>query len=68
MSAGEACVPNIGGRQRRARWLGGAVAAVAAAALLGILVLSGAPRWWRLAVALPAWLAALGLLQSKEKT
>jgi hypothetical protein len=68
MSAGEACVPNIGPRQRRSRWLGGAVAAVAAAGLLAFLVLSDAPRWWRLAVALPVWFAALGLLQSKEKT
>lgn len=68
MSTGEACVPNIGRKQRRARWVGGTLAAVAAAVLLGILIVSGAPRWWRLGVALPAWFAALGLLQSKEKT
>lgn len=61
-------MPNIGRKQRRVRWLGGAVAAAAAVALLLILVFAGAPRLWRLGVALPAWFAALGFLQSREKT
>lgn len=68
MSTGEACVPNIGRRQRRVRWVSGAVAAALAAGLLLFLVLTDAPRPWRLAVAIPAWFAALGFLQSKEET
>ncbi len=61
-------MPNIGGKQRRTRWVGGVLAAAAALGLLVILVSSGAPRLWRFSVAIPAWFAALGLLQSKEKT
>ena len=68
MSTGEVCVPNIGRKQRRVRWLGGAVAAAAAVGLLLVLVLTGAPRVWRLGVVIPAWFAALGFLQSKEQT
>lgn len=68
MSSGQACVPNIGRKQRRVRWLSGAVAAAVTIALLAILVVSDAPRPWRLAVAFPAWFAALGFLQSKEET
>lgn len=68
MSTGETCVPNIGRKQRRARWLSGAVAGAAALGLLVILISSGAPRLWRLAVAVPAWFAAVGFLQSREKT
>ncbi|MDT5293501.1 MAG: hypothetical protein QOJ76_381 [Acidobacteriota bacterium] len=33
-----------------------------------VLVVAGAPRWWRLVVFLPIWLAGLGLLQSREQT
>ena len=68
MSPGEACVPNIGAVQRRQRWIFGAIATVGALTLLAILLLWDAPRIWRLTVALPAGLAALGFLQSREKT
>jgi hypothetical protein len=69
VSTGEACVvPNIGRRQRRIRWLSGAVAATVTVGLLLVLVLGDAPRLWRLGVAIPAWFAALGFLQSREKT
>ena len=68
MSPGEPCVPHIGGKQSRARRLGGAAAAAAALVLLLILVSADAPRLWRVAVAIPAWFAAVGFLQSREKT
>lgn len=61
-------MPNIGRKQQRARELGGYFATAAAVALLVVLVSSGAPRLWRLSVAIPAWFAAIGFLQSKEKT
>lgn len=65
---GEVCVPNIGRRHRRGRLAVGILAGVSAALLLAWLVLSDAPRAWRLLVALPAWLAAIGILQHREKT
>ena len=68
MSTGPACVPNIGALQRRKRWIFGAIATVGALALLAVLLLWDAPRLWRLTVAAPAWLGALGFLQSREKT
>ena len=59
---------NIGGREIRLRRLMG-VASAGAAALLGfVLVGYGAPRWWRLLIFLPLWMAGLGLLQAREKT
>ena len=68
MLEGAACVPNIGSRERRRRLVGGTLALVGSAALLWILVLTGAPRWGRLLVALPLWSGVLGLLQAREKT
>lgn len=60
--------PNIGPRQRRRRLVVGVVALLAAAALLAWLVLSGASRGWRLLIAIPVWLGALGVLQHRDKT
>lgn len=65
---GEVCIANIGPRQRRARLLGGVVAAVATVLFAWILVFYGLPRTIRLTVFLPSFLAALGFLQYREKT
>ena len=51
---GEVCFPNIGRRHRRGRLAVVILAGVSAALLLAWLVLSEAPRAWRLLVALPA--------------
>jgi hypothetical protein len=45
------------------------LASAGAAALLGFVMVGyEAPRWWRLIVFLPLWMAGLGLLQAREKT
>jgi hypothetical protein len=66
--SGEVCVPNIGRRHRRARLAVGVLAAASALLLLAWLVLVDAPRLARVTVGLPAWLAAVGVLQHREKT
>ncbi|HKG13830.1 MAG TPA: hypothetical protein VKB12_10840 [Pyrinomonadaceae bacterium] len=59
---------NIGpGETRKRRVLG--LAALAAGAVLAFgLVVVGAPWWSRAVVFFPVWLAALGLLQARERT
>ena len=32
------------------------------------LILAGSPRWWRIVLFFPFWMAALGVFQAKEKT
>jgi hypothetical protein len=59
---------NIGAREIRLRRLMG-LASAGAAALLGFVLIGyEAPRWWRLIIFLPLWMAGLGLLQAREKT
>lgn len=62
------CVPNIGPRARAKRAkLGIAFLAVGAALALA-LILSGADRWWRVALVLPFWAGAIGIIEALEKT
>ena len=61
-------LPNIGPRERRRRLAVGVVSLLMAAFLLAALVLGGAPRGWRLLIAIPVWMGALGVLQHREKT
>lgn len=61
-------IPNIGPRGRRHRIRFGVAAFGAAAFLAIVLLLFDAPRWWRLAVFLPAWIGALGVIQARDKT
>ena len=68
MSNGEACIANIGPRQRQRRLVGGLVAGAIAAALCAWLIVTDAPRWWRLSLVLPLFGAASGVLQYREKT
>lgn len=63
-----AAVPNIGPLGQRRRRLVGVVALTAGVVLAVALVTTGQERAWRLTVFLPFWLAALGLLQAREKT
>jgi hypothetical protein len=67
MSA-QACVANIGPRQRRRRLVFGMVAFAASAVILAALLGTAAPRWPRLLAALPFWAGALGFLQHRERT
>ena len=61
-------VANIGPRERRKRRLFGIVSLTAAVGVAFVLVAFAAPRWWRLVVFFPLWMAGLGLLQAREKT
>lgn len=59
---------NIGPREQRKRRLLGLVALVVGAGTAFVLVVYGAPRWSRLVIFFPIWMAGLGLLQAREKT
>ena len=61
-------VSNIGPRERRKRRLLGIVALTVGVAAAFVVVVYDAPRWTRLIVFFPVWLAGLGLLQAREKT
>jgi hypothetical protein len=62
------CIPNIGPRQRRRRLTGGLFFAAATVLVAAGLVGSGAPRGWRVLVALPAAAAAIGIFQARAQT
>ena len=64
----QACVANIGPRQRRQRLVFGVIALAAGAVILAGLLAADAPRATRLLGALPFWAAMLGFLQYREKT
>jgi hypothetical protein len=51
MAEGEDCIANIGPHPRRQRLWVGIMSPVAGLALLAVLMLSGAPRLWRLPLA-----------------
>ncbi len=64
----DACRPNISPLERRKRLLSGIVAFVIALAILSALMLTGASRWWRLAL-YPVFAAAtVGFFQWRDKT
>jgi hypothetical protein len=59
---------NIGPREQRKRRLLGIVALVIGVSLAFTLIVYAAPRWSRLIIFLPIWVAGLGLMQAREKT
>ena len=59
---------NIGPREQRKRRLLGIVALTVGVGAAFVLVIYDAPRWWRLIIFLPIWIAGLGLIQAREKT
>jgi hypothetical protein len=59
---------NIGPRERRKRRVMGITALAAGALTAFALVASEAPRLSRLIIFFPIWIAAIGLLQAREKT
>jgi len=61
-------IPNIGESGARRRALGGIVWLVVAAVATVALVVTHAPRPFRLGLFVPFTLAALGWLQAREKT
>ena len=65
---GEACIPNISPRERRKRLAGGVITFVISLTILAVLVMTGASRWWRLALLPLFWGAASGFFQWRDKT
>lgn len=61
-------VANIGDRGARRRRLSGVAWLIVAIGFVAVLVAIGAPRWARLAVAIPIGLSAIGFLQARERT
>ena len=68
IAQGEACTPNISPAERRKRLASGVVAFVIALAILAILMLTGASRWWRLALYPVFMVASVGFFQWRDKT
>ena len=64
----EACMINIGPRERRRRMRFGIVGFAVGVGLAIALVAVGAHRLSRLSVLVPCWIGALGYLQAREKT
>ena len=64
----DTCIPNIGPRERRRRLIIGIAMFAIAAAVATMLIVTAAPKAWRLFVLLPCWVGALGVIQVKEKT
>ncbi len=64
----DACIPNIGPRERRRRLIGGVALLLVAAGSGLALIWFDAPRPWRLVVFLPAWAGALGVYQVTART
>lgn len=63
-----ASVINLGPREIRKRRLMGIVALTIGAGLAFVLYVFEAPRFVRLFVFFPVWIAGLGLFQAREKT
>lgn len=59
---------NLGPREIRKRRLMGYVGLMAGVGLAFASIVLGAPRWSRVIVFFPVWLAGLGLFQAREKT
>lgn len=60
-------VINIGPLEQRKRRVLGVVALTVGVAVAFVLVIYDAPRWSRLVIFFPIWIAGLGLLQAREK-
>jgi len=68
MTDAQVCIPNIGRGQRRQRLLVGIAAFVVTVAAAVVLASGESPRLWRLGLFLPAFVAALGVMQAREQT
>jgi len=64
----EKTVINLGPREVRKRRLMGYVALAAGVGLAFLSVVLNTPRWSRVIVFFPVWIAGLGLFQAREKT
>ncbi len=67
-AAGPTCIANISPRERRRRLAFGVVALAAGLAVLVVLMVAGADRWWRLPLILLYFPAATGYFQWRDQT
>ncbi len=65
---GEVCIANISTSERRKRLAFGVFALVVSLVLLGVLMASGASRWWRLILLPLLFGAGTGFFQWHDKT
>jgi hypothetical protein len=68
MESPNACIPNIGPRERRKRVTGGIVMLLIALALAAFLLHTGVTRAWRALVFIPLWMSATGFFQARYQT
>jgi hypothetical protein len=61
-------VANIGGRERRQRYIMGLVMLGVSAGLLILLGRGDMSRWWRLWLMVPLWASMLSFVQAHEQT
>jgi len=64
----DGCIANISQRERKKRLISGLLAFLFALAVLIVLLVLGADRWWRLLLFFPFWGATIGFFQWREKT
>jgi hypothetical protein len=65
---GNVCIPNINTAERRKRLASGLVFFLIGLVILAVLMVTGAGRWWRLALLPLFWGATLGFFQWRDKT
>jgi hypothetical protein len=68
MPTNESAAINIGPRERLKRRVMGVVSLMFGAGLAFWLMTASVPRWSRIVMFFPLWIAGLGLLQAREKT
>jgi hypothetical protein len=68
MPINEVCIPNISQKERLGRLASGVFAFVFSIAVLAVLMITGAERWWRLLLFLPLMGATVGFFQWQDKT
>lgn len=67
-SQAQICIANISPRERRRRLVGGLLGFVISLTILAILLVAGEPRWWRVALVVTFWGAAVGYFQWRDRT
>ena len=68
LAAGEVARPCCGEAEQVKRRIMGLVALTVGVGTIFVLVVNGSPRFLRLLIFFPFWIAGLGLLQAREKT
>jgi preprotein translocase subunit Sec61beta len=68
MPAREACIANIGPRQRRRRVMIGGASLAAGVVFTALVLAAGTSREWRLPAFVPIWAGMLSLLEARART